>query len=84
MPTPDDIAERLRALPAVDQLINAAPMHDLLARYGRGATLDACRGVLDEYREAIRRGGDAPMPALMHDDIRLRVEAMMRPTLYPV
>lgn len=59
-------------------------MHDLLIRYGRMATVDACRAVLDDYRASIRQGGDAPMPALMHDDIRLRVEGMMRATLYPV
>ncbi len=83
--TPDSkIQANLRSLPSVDQLLNDAPIHDLIIRYGRAATLDACRRVLDDYREAIRGGGDAPMPALVHDDIRLRVEAMMRPTLYPV
>ena len=78
------IQARLRALPAVDLLMRDAPMHDLIIRYGRMATVDACRAVLDEYRETIRKGGDAPMPALLHDDIRVRVESMMRPTLYPV
>ena len=75
---------RLRGLPGVDQLMRDAPMHDLIIRYGRMATVDACRAVLDDCRESIRKGGDAPMPALMHDDIRLRVEGMMRATLYPV
>ena len=78
------VQARLRALPAVDQLMRDAPMHDLLIRYGRMATVDACRAVLDECRASIRQGGEAPMPALMHDDIRLRVEGMMRATLYPV
>jgi L-seryl-tRNA(Ser) seleniumtransferase len=61
-----------------------APIHDLIIRYGRLATVDACRSVLDDYRSQIRQGADAPMPALMHDDIRVRVEATMRATLYPV
>jgi L-seryl-tRNA(Ser) seleniumtransferase len=78
------IQSRLRALPAVDLLMRDAPMHDLIIRYGRMATLDCLRAVLDDYRETIRKGGEAPMPALVHDDIRLRVEAMMRPTLYPL
>ncbi len=78
------IQARLRALPSVDQLLYDAPMHDLIIRYGRLATVDAIRSVLDDYREAIRSGGDAPMPALVHDDVRLRVESIMRATLYPV
>jgi L-seryl-tRNA(Ser) seleniumtransferase len=83
--SPDSVIQaRLRSLPAVDQLLYDAPMHDLIIRYGRTATVDACRAVLDDYREQIRQGGEAPMPALVHDDIRLRVESMMRPTLYPV
>ena len=82
MTTPSDpvLQSRLRALPAVDQLMRDAPMHDLIIRYGRMATVDACRAVLDDYRESIHKGGDAPMPALMHDDIRVRVESMMRAT----
>jgi L-seryl-tRNA(Ser) seleniumtransferase len=78
------IQSRLRSLPAVDQLLFDAPIHDLIIRYGRLATVDACRAVLDDYRTQIRQGADAPMPALMHDDIRVRVEATMRATLYPV
>ncbi|MEP7198678.1 MAG: L-seryl-tRNA(Sec) selenium transferase [Chloroflexota bacterium] len=78
------IQSRLRALPSVDQLLNDAPMHDLIMRYGRLATLDATRAVLDGYRERIRTGGDEPMPALVHDDIRVQVEALVRATLYPV
>ncbi|MBI5877241.1 MAG: L-seryl-tRNA(Sec) selenium transferase [Chloroflexi bacterium] len=74
---------RLRALPSVDQMLATAPLHDLSMRYGRPATLDAVRAVLDDYRALIRRGGDAPMPALMHDDVRLRLEQLARPTLYP-
>ena len=83
-PSEDVIQSRLRSLPAVDQLLFDAPIHDLIIRYGRLATVDACRAVLDDYRTQIRQGADAPMPALMHDDIRVRVEAMMRATLYPV
>src|SRR6185436_18134724 len=86
MPQPleTEIQDRLRALPAIDQLLYDAPIHDLIIRYGRMATVDACRAVLDDYRAKIREGIDAPMPALIHDDIRVRVEATMRATLYPV
>src|ERR1700694_2497374 len=83
-PPDSSVQSRLRALPAVDLLMRDAPMHDLIIRYGRMATVDTCRAVLDEYREKIRKGGDTPMPALLHDDIRVHVESMMRPTLYPV
>ena len=83
-PTESQIQSRLRSLPSVDQLLGDAPVHDLMVRHGRMATLDAIRSTLDDYRERIRKGGDAPMPALLHDDIRVCVEGMMRPTLYPV
>jgi L-seryl-tRNA(Ser) seleniumtransferase len=82
--TDPQIQARLRALPSVDQLLYDAPIHDLIIRYGRLATVDAIRSVLDEYRDLIRKGGEAPMPALVHDEVRLRVESIMRPTLYPV
>ena len=48
-PSEDVIQSRLRSLPAVDQLLFDAPIHDLIIRYGRLATVDACRAVLDEY-----------------------------------
>ncbi len=83
-PTEAQLQARLRALPSVDQLLLTAPLHDMIVRYGRPATLEAVRAVLDDYRALIRRGGDAPMPALVHDDVRLRLEQMARPTLQPV
>lgn len=75
---------RLRALPAIDQLLLAPPIHDLVSRHGRTATLEACRSILDEQRALIRTGSDTLMPALLYDDIRVRVEGFVRPTLYPV
>ena len=83
-PTESELQARLRTLPSIDQLLYDAPIHDLIIRYGRLATVDACRAVLDDYRAQIRQGADSPMPALMHDDIRVRVEATVRATLYPV
>jgi L-seryl-tRNA(Ser) seleniumtransferase len=50
--------DRLRALPSVDSLLNAAG--ELVAAYGREVTVDALRTALSAARDRLRAGDDAP------------------------
>ncbi len=59
-------------------------MRELEQRFGRTLVVDACRTALDAARQAILAGGDAPMPALLIDDIYERVAQAVRPSLVPV
>jgi L-seryl-tRNA(Ser) seleniumtransferase len=51
----------LRDLPSVSNLLGAAETLSLVQRFGRQATTDALRAVLNDARETVRRGeGDLP------------------------
>jgi len=76
--------DRLRQLPSVEQLLQEPTVRALEAKYGRVLTLEAARAAIDAARQNIRAGKGAPMPALLMDDVRQRVEALDRPTLRPV
>lgn len=79
------ISERLRALPAVDALLNTADGAHLAALYGRQSVVEALRAVLDARRAALRAGESAAVEAesllaqAAHD-----LEAAFEPTLRPV
>ena len=79
------ISERLRALPAVDALLNTADGAHLAALYGRQSVVEALRAVLDDRRAALRAGEAAAVEAesllaqAAHD-----LEAAFEPTLRPV
>jgi len=75
---------QLRNLPSVDALLQDHTLRDLEHRYGHPVLVDACRDALDAARRSILAGADAPMPALLIDDIRGRVERAVRPSLVPV
>ncbi|MGB8648652.1 MAG: L-seryl-tRNA(Sec) selenium transferase [Anaerolineae bacterium] len=77
-------AEQLRALPSVDELLQDVTLHELANQYGHGVVVDAIRAGLDAARMLIRSGQDAPMPALLIDDIYERVNKLTRPTLVRV
>jgi L-seryl-tRNA(Ser) seleniumtransferase len=77
-------ANQLRNLPSVDALLQVHTVRDLDQRYGHALVVDACRAALDAARATILAGGDAPMPALLIDDIYARVERAARPSLTPV
>ncbi|MDX2139605.1 MAG: L-seryl-tRNA(Sec) selenium transferase [Chloroflexota bacterium] len=53
----------LRALPAIDTLLQSEGTAALIARYGRGMTLDALRATLDEVRGRLRAGDAAATDA---------------------
>ncbi len=76
--------DQLRNLPAVDGLLQDHVVRELEQRFGRMLVVDACRTALDAARQAILAGGDAPMPALLIDDIYERVAQAVRPSLVPV
>ena len=57
MSTPNDL---LRALPAVDTLLNSDTGAALAGQYGRQPALDAIRGVLDDTRARLRAGDVVP------------------------
>lgn len=76
--------DQLRQLPSVDGLLQDHTLRELERRCGHTLIVDACRAALDDARQSILNGGAAPMPALLIDDVRERVERAMRPSLVPV
>lgn len=78
------IQDQLRQLPAVDALLQDLTLRALEQRYGHTLVVEACRAALDAARQRILAGASAPMPALLVDDIRERVEQAARPSLIPV
>lgn len=76
--------DQLRALPSVDALMQNHVVREFEARFGHTLVLDACRDALDATRQKILAGGDAPMPALIVDDISARIYHAIQPTLVPV
>ncbi len=75
---------QLRSLPSVDALLQDHTLRDLEQRYGHAVLVEACRAALEAARASILAGHAAPMPALVIDDIRERVEHAVRPSLVPV
>ncbi|MCX7838143.1 MAG: L-seryl-tRNA(Sec) selenium transferase [Anaerolineae bacterium] len=76
--------DQLRQLPSVDALLQDLTLRALEQRYGHTLVVEACRAALDAARQRILAGANAPMPALLVDEIRERVEQAARPSLVPV
>lgn len=76
--------DQLRQLPSVDTLLQDLTLRALEQRYGHTLVVEACRAALDAARQRILAGASAPMPALLVDEIRERVEQAARPSLVPV
>ncbi len=76
--------DQLRALPSVDTLLQDHTLRDFEQRYGHTLVVDACRESLDAARKHILKGAEAPMPALIVDDVCTRIERSVRPSLVPV
>ena len=76
--------QEFRKLPAVDLLLNEAPIMLLSAEYGAALVTDTVRELLDTARAAIGRGASAPpaeqWPALINE----RLDEQMQPSLQPV
>jgi L-seryl-tRNA(Ser) seleniumtransferase len=76
--------EELRKLPSVDSLLQTDTIADLIEGHGRGLTLGALRAALDDARQAIVSGDPAPNAETLIVDTVRRLEAEVRPSLYPV
>lgn len=78
-------AELFRQLPSVEQMLQTRSAADLIATYGRPATLAALRGALDEARQEIRTGQEKPVSdsaLLTIADAQLAI--LVRSTVRPV
>ncbi len=78
------IQDRLRALPSIDALLQDHTLRDFEHRYSHNVVVQACRDALDAARKTVLAGAQAPMPALLIDDITARIERAVRPSLVPV
>lgn len=79
------LSDRLRALPAVDSLLNADTGRRLVAEYGHAATREALRAVLDASRAALRAGQDASTDAdALLDAAVAHLQTQFTPSLRPV
>lgn len=74
-------SDAFRSLPSVEELLQNHTLRGLERNVGRGVVTGAIRAALDAARATIRAGGDAPMPALLIDDITERIAESVRPTL---
>ncbi len=77
--------ELLRQLPGVEQLLQTRTASDLVAAYGRPATLEAVRSALEQARLAIRAGRESPpTPEELLTAAEAHLGALTSPTLRPV
>lgn len=76
--------DQLRLLPSVDDLLQDHTLREFQQKYGHAVVVDAIRAGLEAARADIRSGGEAPMHALLLDDIGERILQSTRPTLVRV
>ena len=74
----------LRRLPSVDRLLQAEQVQGLIIEYGRDATVNTVRTVLDETRQAILAGADAPTISELVEVVRTRFRLLQLRQLQPV
>ena len=81
----DLAAARLRNLPSVDSVLNAAAAAALLERFGRMASTGAVRAALEEARDALRAGAPSvPSADKLALEALARLEAEDRSDLRPL
>ena len=81
----EKLQEVLRRLPSIDRLMMSPAAMDMAAAYGRELVVEALRTQLDALRAAIVAGErEAPMNALILEEAREWLEALVAPTLHPV
>src|SRR4051812_13694068 len=73
-----------RSLPSVEELLQNHTLRGYERKVGHAVVVDAVRAALDAARAEIRSGREAPMPALLIDDITERIEQAVRATLMRV
>jgi L-seryl-tRNA(Ser) seleniumtransferase len=74
----------LRALPSVDALLSTSAAAGLVTRFGRTAVAAKARLALDDARQSIREGGEAPIMDRLVGTIAERLETDALPTPRPV
>lgn len=77
-------SDQLRLLPSVDELLQDHTLREFEQKFGHTIVVDAVRGALEAARAEIRAGSEAPMAALLLDDIGERIQRTTRPTLVRV
>ena len=78
------MANNLRSLPSVDQLLRTRAAAELVANYGRPLTLDAIRFVLEGMRSLVNSGDTVPDRENILDLVRDRLDSWLKPTLIPL
>lgn len=73
-----------REIPAVEALLQTAPVTALTARYGRPLVLDGIRSVLAEIRENTGEGGSIPDREALASLVETRLDGWLKPSLAPV
>jgi L-seryl-tRNA(Ser) seleniumtransferase len=82
MPAADDVNQRLRRLPAVDEVLRRPGLAELLGRAPRWAIVAAVREAIEGLRQALRGGdGAASDAALDPAALEAAVRARLRPRL---
>ncbi|RVM18076.1 L-seryl-tRNA(Sec) selenium transferase [Sinorhizobium meliloti] len=74
----------LRALPSVDQMLNAAAVSPLVEQHGRAVVTDELRRVLGEVRFAVRSGGALPGTDGIIASLLSRLDDRSRSNLRPL
>ena len=74
----------LRRLPSVDRLLQSEQIQTLIAEHGRDATVSTVRTVLDETRQAILAGADAPTVKALVEAVQTRFRTLRMRQLQPV
>jgi L-seryl-tRNA(Ser) seleniumtransferase len=70
---------QFRNLPSVDAVLSDPTLVELLALYRRDWVVDLTRQRLDQARQAIRQGGEAPMADEVAVSVHLDIVAMLEP-----
>ncbi len=74
----------LRKLPSIDKLLQAEAVAVLVEQHGHELTADALRATLANARQAILNGEPAPEAKSLFAEAARRLDADVRPSLYPV
>jgi len=84
MPRPRPItADPRRHLPSVERVLQEARVRDLVRRFGRRAVVKLLRRLVDEAREAARKGVEAHLDRII-EGLTRRLESEEAPSLVPL
>ncbi len=82
--TNDDINTQFRSLPSVEQLLQELILGGLAGAYSHAAVVSLARQQLDDARDSIREGKDAPALQQLAADIMARAEEEWSPWPRPL